>query len=129
MKRGHFLQLLAGSTAVVATAPHLLGIHPRDRMPTIYGMPAIYGDGIHDDAPGLQAAFDGKPYYNAMLGRRVMTPEPIYIHGRTFLIGSTVTLPKDGPVIEIQFCTLVPTKQLARSYFQYFISNHYPVAS
>jgi hypothetical protein len=25
-------------------------------------VPIIYGDGIHDDAPGLQALIDGKPY-------------------------------------------------------------------
>lgn len=52
-----------------------------------HAIPAIYGDGVHDDAPGLQALLDGEPFrvkgtgFVAQSGR---------LYGGSFKLGSTL---------------------------------------
>jgi hypothetical protein len=56
MDRRSFLRgtLALGGTLAVAPVAAKILIPPE--------LPIIWGDGIHDDAPGLQALFDGKPF-------------------------------------------------------------------
>lgn len=55
MNRRIFLKFLAAGVAIAGT-PIALKAAIRERLPI------IYGDGIHDDSEGLQAAMNGLPF-------------------------------------------------------------------
>lgn len=60
--------------------------------------PAIYGDGIHDDTVGLQAAFDGKPF--RVIGKGVYVVNrggSICLSGGRFKLSDTLFLGRGGP--------------------------------
>jgi hypothetical protein len=68
------------SVAVVATAnPSIV----------LASAPTIYADGIHDDAPGLQAMFDGKPFN---VEGNVIAASNGILAGGCFMIGKTLVL-------------------------------------
>lgn len=78
--------VLAAATAVPAHALKALG-----------PLPVIYGDGIHDDTAGLQAAIDGKPF--RVFGDRayaVRTGGRVFIGQGRFRLSDTLRL--NGPV-------------------------------
>lgn len=59
--------------------------------------PVIYGDGVHDDTAGLQAALDGKPFRVVGRGAYVVQKEGhIYIGQGSFRLSDTLRL--RGPI-------------------------------
>lgn len=68
------------TVAAVSIVPAIPGVQQR--------APRIVGDGVHDDAPGLQAALDGKPF--ECEGQIVRLPSALSITGGNYHLGSTV---------------------------------------
>jgi polygalacturonase len=60
--------------------------------------PTIYGDGIHDDTAGLQAALDGKAF--RCVGEAVVRNAggSIYISGGSYLLSHTLLVRKDATI-------------------------------
>jgi TAT (twin-arginine translocation) pathway signal sequence. len=55
MNRRDFLRVTLAAAAVVATPVLLTKAMERE-------LPVVYGDGVHDDTEGLQAALDGRDF-------------------------------------------------------------------
>lgn len=74
LTRRGFLGTAIGAAVVAAAAP----------LPILPDLPTLYGDGIHDDTAGLQAAIDGRAYRQAWDGATVAARE----------LADTVTFPR-----------------------------------
>ena len=72
-------------------------------------MPVFHSDGVHDDAPAIQALFDGKAVlYNG----DVYTGRVPYSGGVMF-IGSPFTIPQGAGLRDILITQHIPIVQLA----------------
>lgn len=56
-------------------------------------VPVIYGDGIRDDAPGLQAMFNGEPF---RIDGEAIVATSSTIRGGRFALSKTVFIDRDG---------------------------------
>lgn len=61
MRRRRFLRTLGAALAIagIAVGPAAL-ILGKKETPFSLGIPKLWGDGVHDDSPALQALIDGK---------------------------------------------------------------------
>ena len=73
-------------------------------IPALAEIPRIYGNGVHDDAPGLQALFDGLPV--EIENERIVAVEGRVENG-TFALSRTVHVRSDR--IEVVGCEFRPT--------------------
>jgi hypothetical protein len=95
LTRRHFLRL-AASTAI---APALARAIPVDAAPL---PPMLWGDGINDDAPALQALLDGNPirYAAEGLADHVFRRDGVFhLGGLRYRIGTTLRLRNDLCVV------------------------------
>lgn len=89
MKRRDFLRGVLSATVITTVPPLALAA----------SIPVIYADGIHDDADGLQALFDGKPV--RVDGKDVIVTEGRLCNGR-FRVSRTVIV--RSPRIGVSHC-------------------------
>lgn len=83
--RRRFLQGVAALAAVV--------VLPKLPLPELGPtVPILYGDGVHDDSPGLQALINGEPVDKRDNASRMLPDGTLYISAGTYLIGETVRL-------------------------------------
>ena len=85
--------------AILATAAAPAIVRPASLMP-IYVPPAprlltLWGDGVHDDAPALQALFNGKRVYDALQRRECGGSSYVALAGGTYRLASSLYLPED----------------------------------
>jgi hypothetical protein len=59
--------------------------------------PILWGDGVHDDAPGLQALVDGRDVDVRDPATRMLDDGTFFLAGGTYLVKDTVRFPTDGP--------------------------------
>lgn len=84
MNRRNFLKITIAAGVALATPIVLTRALERR-------LPVIYGDGIHDDAAGLQAALRGEDFISHDSCVRVMDGV-VHINSGTYLIGETLDL-------------------------------------
>ena len=84
MNRRSFLKI-AGTAGLLAVTPITLASALATKVPI------IYGDGIHDDTEGLQAAVSGKDFV-CESGIVHVSGNTVNILGGTFLISDTITI-------------------------------------
>ena len=80
MKRGQFLR---ATTALVVTPVAALKIAER------LSYPVLYGDGLHDDTPALQAFFDGGP---VLVDGELVTESNRILRNGSYIVSETVHL-------------------------------------
>lgn len=68
--------------------------HTRRLFPAWPGMPTLYGDGVHDDSPAVQAFMNGRRVWDARTGR--LHPADM-LSGGTHYLANTVTVGPGGP--------------------------------
>ncbi len=93
---------LKGLLAVGAGAT----IVPADSAASI---PRIVGDGVHDDAPGLQAAIDGKLFMVDGQCVALRKTTGLYISNGYFFLGRPITVRNNDRPIEIERCVFSST--------------------
>jgi hypothetical protein len=99
MNRRNFLKVTLAA-GIFASAPVVLTKALERRTPV------IYGDGIHDDAEGLQAALDNKPFICSSDRVQIETVgDTLYIRNGYYLIGRTLHINRDN--VYIAHCTIV----------------------
>ncbi len=86
--------LVVAATAVVAN-PTLAMLAP--------DIPRIYGDGVHDDAPGLNACFAGRPFVCDGSFIRA-DADFVEIVGGVFLISESIRVSSYGKRIHLSDC-------------------------
>ena len=82
MNRRGFLKVVFSAAAASAVP---IALNKALRSPT----PVIYGDGIHDDTAGLQAAFNGQDFvcHKDLVS---VSGDTVHLSGGTFLISKTI---------------------------------------
>jgi hypothetical protein len=85
MIRAAFLRRMAGAALACA----LLDLRPpRWEAPETRTYPVLHSDGVHDDAPALQALVDGEPVFDAQ--KRAVVAAPIHLHAGRYRLGATI---------------------------------------
>jgi hypothetical protein len=105
--------ILAGFGALLSTTSLVRAFPPsRARGP----IPVVYGDGVNDDAPGLNAASNGLPFHD-LTGHVRRTKDGLVVLDGTFLVCTPLVIngdvrnnhwtlsgviPKQGALLEIR---------------------------
>jgi hypothetical protein len=99
MNRRDFLKTMAGAAGVVI-APGIVS-----RAAAWVTVPTIYGDGIHDDAPGLQALIDGKEV-RSLTKTAWRADNVIFMGGGTYLLKDSLRFKGGDGRLLMTGCTL-----------------------
>lgn len=93
MTRRTFIGAAIGATVVAAAGP----------LPIVPDIPTLWGDGIHDDTAGLQAAIDGREYRQAWDGVIVPArePDPLLVFPRgDYAVAGTILIPAWAAIVD-----------------------------
>jgi hypothetical protein len=94
-RRGFLAGMLAAAAApAIVRAESMMRLY----VPPQSIVPVLWGDGIHDDAPGLEALLNRREVRMNPLGRWA-DAQPGLICGGVFWVGRTIVLDQDPTVI------------------------------